>query len=101
MPDIAASRMPSRRLLARVAAGAALAVGALTGAMVTAGSAQAASSGPCDIFAAAGTPCVAAHSTVRALFASYNGLHPHRRAPLHRPDPRAVWRRLRGAVSQA
>ncbi len=28
---------------------------------------------PCDIYAAAGTPCVAAHSTVRALFSSYNG----------------------------
>src|SRR5512136_442969 len=29
--------------------------------------------GPCDIYASAGTPCVAAHSTTRALFASYNG----------------------------
>ena len=29
--------------------------------------------GPCDIHAAAGTPCVAAHSTTRALYASYNG----------------------------
>src|SRR5436190_12755326 len=38
-----------------------------------AGPAQAATSLPCDIYAAAGTPCVAAHSTVRALFASYNG----------------------------
>src|SRR4051794_1636350 len=38
-----------------------------------AGAAQAATSLPCDIYAAAGTPCVAAHSTVRALFASYNG----------------------------
>ncbi|MGA2506260.1 MAG: arabinofuranosidase catalytic domain-containing protein [Chitinispirillaceae bacterium] len=28
---------------------------------------------PCDIYAAGGTPCVAAHSTVRALYASYNG----------------------------
>ena len=28
---------------------------------------------PCDIYAAGGTPCVAALSTVRALFASYNG----------------------------
>jgi hypothetical protein len=27
----------------------------------------------CDIYAAGGTPCVAAHSTVRALFASYTG----------------------------
>ena len=29
--------------------------------------------GPCDIYAKAGTPCVAAHSTTRALYASYNG----------------------------
>src|SRR6185369_4074184 len=29
--------------------------------------------GPCDIYAAAGTPCVAAHSTTRALYASYEG----------------------------
>ena len=29
--------------------------------------------GPCDIYAAGGTPCVAAHSTTRALYASYNG----------------------------
>jgi Alpha-L-arabinofuranosidase B, catalytic/Alpha-L-arabinofuranosidase B (ABFB) domain/Concanavalin A-like lectin/glucanases superfamily/NPCBM-associated, NEW3 domain of alpha-galactosidase/Lamin Tail Domain len=29
--------------------------------------------GPCDIYALSGTPCVAAHSTTRALYASYNG----------------------------
>jgi len=29
--------------------------------------------GPCDIYAAAGDPCVAAHSTTRALYANYNG----------------------------
>jgi non-reducing end alpha-L-arabinofuranosidase len=29
--------------------------------------------GPCDIYEAAGDPCVAAHSTTRALYASYNG----------------------------
>ncbi len=29
--------------------------------------------GPCDIYAAAGDPCVAAHSTTRALYQSYNG----------------------------
>eukprot|EP00041_Stephanoeca_diplocostata_P011945 m.198353 g.198353 ORF g.198353 m.198353 type:complete len:334 (-) comp18743_c0_seq3:431-1432(-) len=33
----------------------------------------AAAEGPCDIFATGGTPCVAAHSTVRALFGAYNG----------------------------
>ncbi|MEV4582051.1 arabinofuranosidase catalytic domain-containing protein [Nonomuraea jabiensis] len=36
---------------------------------------------PCDIYAAGGTPCVAAHSTTRALYASYNGpLYQVRRA---------------------
>src|SRR6201996_9288191 len=29
--------------------------------------------GPCDIYAAAGDPCAAAHSTTRALYAGYNG----------------------------
>ncbi len=29
--------------------------------------------GPCDVYAAAGTPCVAAHSSTRALYASYDG----------------------------
>ncbi|WP_370150898.1 arabinofuranosidase catalytic domain-containing protein [Streptacidiphilus sp. EB129] len=39
----------------------------------TIGTAQAATSLPCDIYGAAGTPCVAAHSTVRALYGAYNG----------------------------
>jgi hypothetical protein len=42
-----------------------------------AGSAQAAALGsaarPCDIYAAGGTPCVAAYSTVRALYRTYRG----------------------------
>ena len=29
--------------------------------------------GPCDIYAASGDPCVAAHSTTRALYSSYDG----------------------------
>ena len=29
--------------------------------------------GPCDVYAAGGSPCVAAHSSTRALYASYNG----------------------------
>ncbi|HMA94008.1 MAG TPA: arabinofuranosidase catalytic domain-containing protein, partial [Polyangiaceae bacterium] len=38
-------------------------------------------SGPCDIFRSAGTPCVAAHSTVRALLGEYDGrLYQVRRA---------------------
>jgi hypothetical protein len=39
------------------------------------------STGPCDIYANANTPCVAAHSTVRALYGTYNGaLYQLRRA---------------------
>jgi hypothetical protein len=32
-----------------------------------------AAEGPCDILDAAGNPCVAAHSTVRALYSKYDG----------------------------
>src|ERR1044071_2350378 len=32
-----------------------------------------AAAAPCDIYASGGTPCVAAHSTTRALFDAYNG----------------------------
>ncbi|MFB9235662.1 lectin [Plantactinospora siamensis] len=49
-----------------VAVAAALATGAAPPAL-------AATSGPCDIYASGGTPCVAAHSTTRALFGAYNG----------------------------
>src|SRR5262245_23868011 len=60
-----------------VAAIAALVAGVLTGASAS----QAATSQPCDIYAAGGTPCVAAHSTTRALYAAYNGaLYQVRRA---------------------
>jgi non-reducing end alpha-L-arabinofuranosidase len=38
-----------------------------------AGSAHAAAQGPCDIYAAGGTPCVAAHSTTRVLLSTYTG----------------------------
>src|SRR5437868_7176631 len=61
----------AKRALLILAAAAALTAGALFAG--GAAPAQAATSLPCDIYAAAGTPCVAAHSTVRALFASYNG----------------------------
>jgi hypothetical protein len=33
----------------------------------------AALAGPCDLYASGGTPCVAAHSTVRALYGGYRG----------------------------
>jgi len=43
-----------------------------------------ASTKPCDIYAAANTPCVGAHSTVRALYAAYSGkLYQVRRASDH------------------
>ncbi|XUL86239.1 arabinofuranosidase catalytic domain-containing protein [Streptomyces galilaeus] len=57
----------------RVCAVLALLAGVLVGAVGAAGTAQAASSLPCDIYATAGTPCAAAHSTTRALYATYNG----------------------------
>ena len=57
---------------------AAVAAVALVGVFSAAGtSAQAApssrSQGPCDIYAAGGTPCAAAYSTTRALYGSYTG----------------------------
>jgi non-reducing end alpha-L-arabinofuranosidase len=71
-------RARSRRTLLVLIAG----MGLIAGTLSFAGSSiQAASLLPCDIYAAAGTPCMAAHSTVRALFASYNGsLYQVRRA---------------------
>jgi non-reducing end alpha-L-arabinofuranosidase len=38
---------------------------AATGSLVAAG--------PCDVYASGGTPCVAAHSTTRALYSAYSG----------------------------
>jgi len=60
-------------VLVRVTAAFAMVAAALVGAVETTGTAQAATSEPCDIYAAGGTPCVAAHSTVRALYAAYSG----------------------------
>jgi len=63
-----------RRARLRTALLAAGAVGALVaGALASVGTAQAATSMPCDIYASGGTPCIAAHSTTRALFGSYSG----------------------------
>ena len=36
-------------------------------------SSLAAATGPCDIYSSAGTPCVAAHSTTRALYSAFSG----------------------------
>ncbi|WP_433473918.1 alpha-L-arabinofuranosidase B [Spirillospora sp. CA-142024] len=67
-----------KRTLLCAAALVALVLGNVVG---TPGESQAAGPLPCDIYASAGTPCVAAHSTTRALFASYSGrLYQVRRA---------------------
>ncbi len=62
----------ARKTLLTLAAAATLALGGLIAAS-GASSARAATQEPCDIYSAAGTPCVAAHSTTRALFAAYSG----------------------------
>ncbi|UQU62451.1 ricin-type beta-trefoil lectin domain protein [Couchioplanes caeruleus] len=59
-----------RSLLLTLAATLALVAGMLAG---FPGAASAATSQPCDIYGSAGTPCVAAHSTTRALFGAYAG----------------------------
>ncbi len=73
-------RSPIRRVRIRAFAAAVAIVLLPLGVMfVTASPAPAAQGppprpqGPCDIYAAGGTPCVAADSTTRALYASYNG----------------------------
>lgn len=68
-PGFGAARRYRRALLSAVATFG-LVLGALIG---MPGVSQAAGSLPCDIYAGAGTPCVAAHSTVRAVFSAYNG----------------------------
>mmetsp|Transcript_53163 Transcript_53163/g.142141 ORF Transcript_53163/g.142141 Transcript_53163/m.142141 type:complete len:480 (-) Transcript_53163:197-1636(-) len=45
----------------------------LPAAMILLLGAAAAAEGPCDLLGAGGNPCVAAHSTVRALYANYTG----------------------------
>ena len=59
------------------------AVGGMGGSssMAGAGGASSTSTGPCDIYATGNTPCVAAHSTTRALYGAYSGaLYQLRRA---------------------
>lgn len=68
-----ARALGGRRKLGSLGAGMVIILGALAGTATSTGAAHAASQGPCDIYAAGGTPCVAAHSTTRALYASYDG----------------------------
>eukprot|EP01052_Picozoa_sp_SAG31_P069029 SAG31_NODE_27840_length_419_cov_1.028125_1_plen_71_part_10 len=58
--------MPRLSALALIVPGA-------TSAAVLAAAATEVTEGPCDILGKAGNPCVAAHSTTRALFAAYDG----------------------------
>ena len=52
-----------------------------TGGTIGSGGTTTAGTGPCDIYKSGNTPCVAAHSTVRALLGAYNGnLYQVRRA---------------------
>jgi hypothetical protein len=60
----------ARRVLLTAGVAAAAAVGMTVG---TTPVSQAATQGPCDIYAAGNTPCVAAHSTTRALYGAYSG----------------------------
>jgi non-reducing end alpha-L-arabinofuranosidase len=70
----------ARTRLLLLGAAAALAVGTLAAGGGTV-PARAATQEPCDIYASGGTPCVAAHSTTRALYAAYDGpLYQVRRA---------------------
>jgi Alpha-L-arabinofuranosidase B, catalytic len=55
------------------AAGGTGGAGGSTGGVGGMAGAMSGASGPCDIYQAAGTPCAAAHSTVRALFGAYSG----------------------------
>jgi hypothetical protein len=66
-------RMRTRITLVTMLALALFAIGATLTMARQAGVAPARPQGPCDIYGAAGTPCVAAHSTTRALYASYDG----------------------------
>jgi len=65
-------RLSPRLRRALLAAFATLAL-ALASLLASTGASNAATQEPCDIYAAGGTPCVAAHSTVRALYAAYDG----------------------------
>ncbi|MGW5280193.1 alpha-L-arabinofuranosidase B [Streptomyces collinus] len=76
MSPILPRRVPRRIESAALSVLAVFAVFASVAALVLgagAPRAAAATSRPCDVYAAAGTPCVAAHSLVRALYSAYGG----------------------------
>jgi hypothetical protein len=61
------------RIRPHLAAFLALALAVAGGALTADAAAPARPQGPCDIYGAAGDPCVAAHSTTRALYGAYKG----------------------------
>src|SRR5947208_12583332 len=65
--------MNTRNKVVRVLALALTLIGAALTMAEPAGDAPPRPKGPCDIYTTAGDPCVAAHSTTRALYAGYNG----------------------------
>jgi hypothetical protein len=67
------SPQPRSRHLPRAALSIIAAAALVAGVLVNTGPAQAATTQPCDIYATGGTPCVAAHSTTRALYGAYTG----------------------------
>lgn len=71
--SVTSSRLRQARPLALLALTLAMAMALLGGQAAAGDSAAAAGSLPCDLYASGGTPCVAAHSTTRALYSAYNG----------------------------
>jgi hypothetical protein len=69
------SIFPSLLRLKRVRAAVAIIAGLMAGSLIALRSAhpEIIKQRPCDIYAAGNTPCVAAHSTVRSLYAKYTG----------------------------
>ena len=68
--------MTSKKRFGLIIAAAVVLPSALLATLAIAGGAPDTSSrpeGPCDVYAKNGAPCVAAHSSTRALYASYNG----------------------------
>ena len=65
--------MKTKSYLLRVLALRLIVIGASLAIVGPAAAAPARPMGPCGVYAAASDPCVAAHSSTRAMYASYNG----------------------------
>src|ERR1700733_13881287 len=71
IPRLKRTRLRPKRIRAALAVIAGLMAGSLIG--PGAAHSETIKQRPCDIYAAGHTPCVAAHSTVRSLYAKYTG----------------------------